>query len=312
MARKSTPKPTEAKATTPEPNKAPAKRPAAKKVAAKPKKPAGVAQQAERRPSKSEVPGSTPGARSKKAKPAQTPAETTQKLLQAEPAPDPQTGLHPRVQAFADEYLRDLNGTAAYLRVHPTASVRTAGTESWRLLKNPEVRAYVAQRRERLALEVDFSKADIIRELVALTLADPNELTQMRHVSCEECWPEEKDDEGKPVRLPMWQEPNPECLHCQGEGIPRPWFADTRKLSPAARRLFSSVYVTKEGTRIQTRDQDAALDKLAKILGAYELDNQQKGGALADALASFAAEFHGQGGGRLKPVPRAPKEPTKP
>lgn len=72
MARKSTPKPTKAKATTPDPKKAPAKRPAAKKVAAKPKKPAGVAQQAERRHPTSEVPGSTPGARSKKASPLDT------------------------------------------------------------------------------------------------------------------------------------------------------------------------------------------------------------------------------------------------
>ena len=43
---------------------------AAKPDPTKPKKRAGVAQQAERRPSKSKVPGSSPGARSKRAKPA--------------------------------------------------------------------------------------------------------------------------------------------------------------------------------------------------------------------------------------------------
>ena len=106
----------------------------------------------------------------------------------------------------------------------------------------------------------------------------------------------------------MWQEPNPECTHCNGEGIPKPWFADTRKLSPAARRLFSSVYVTKDGVRIQTRDQDAALEKLAKILGAYELDNAQKGGALATALTEFASQLHGSGAARLRPVPAKPRE----
>jgi hypothetical protein len=202
------------------------------------------------------------------------------------------------VRAFADEYLRDLNGTAAYLRVHPDAKVSTAATESCRILRNPKVREYVAARREQMALAVDFSKEDVIRELVALVRADPNELTQMRQISCDECWPPEKDEGGE-KRLPMWTEPNPECPHCNGNGIPRPWFADTRKLSPAARRLFSSVHVTRDGMRINLRDQDGALDKLAKVFGAYEEDNKQKQGTLAEALSELFGQLHSAGGSRL-------------
>lgn len=207
------------------------------------------------------------------------------------------------MRAFADEYLRDLNGTAAYLRIHPGVKAGTASTESHRTLKNPKVRAYIAERRERLELEADFTKADLVRELVAIVRADPREVSQMRQVSCGECWPEQEQTERK--ALPMWQEPNPECEHCHGEGIPKPWFADVRKLSPAAARLFQSVHVTRDGMKINLRDQDAALEKLAKILGAYELDNKQKDASTAEVARQFFAQLHRAGAGRL---PIAPTE----
>lgn len=206
------------------------------------------------------------------------------------------------MRAFADEYLRDLNGTAAYLRIHPDAKVSTAATESWRILRNPKVRAYIAAERTKLEVAIDFTKVDLVRELVLLATADPGEISQMRHVSCNACWPQEDRED-----LPFWQEPNPDCARCQGDGIPRPYFADTRKLSPAARRLFAGVHVTKEGQRILTRDQDGALEKLAKILGAYEADNSQKAGTVAEALREFFGGLH-SGAGRLpiaKPEPGA-------
>lgn len=303
-------KPSEASPTDPPatPKKPPAKPAATRKRAAPPKGSGAAASKntqragepATRRPHKPEKPGSIPG-------PATTEAATTvERLLAADGAPDPETGLTPRVRAFADEYLRDLNGTAAYRRVHPGAKVNTAATESSRTLRNPKVRAYIAARRERLELEADFSKADLIRELVAVVRADPRELTQMRQVSCDHCWPEEEREPGK--ALPMWQEPNPECEHCHGEGIPRPWFADVRKLSPSAARLFQSVHVTKDGMRINLRDQDAALEKLAKILGAYELDNSQKSASAAEALREFFAALHG-GAGRL-PIAQPERAPA--
>ncbi len=282
------------------PKKQARKAPAKGKAAPARKKPqAGVAQRSEPAPggdgstSKRKTAGSTPAPRS-----------TTQKLLDAKPAPGHDTSMTPGMLAFAIEYLRSFNGTAAYMASHPGVTPRTAGVEAHRLLKNPKVRAYIEQHREKLALEVDFSREDVIRELVALVRADPNELTQMRHVSCDGCWPEQ---EGAP---PIWQEPNPECPQCQGDGIPRPWFADTRTLSPAARRLFSGVKTTKDGIQVLMRDQDGALDKLAKVFGAYELDNKQKAVPLAEAFAQFLGQLH-QGADARLPIVAAKARPRK-
>jgi hypothetical protein len=154
-------------------------------------------------------------------------------------------------------------------------------------------------------LAIDFSREDLLKELVAVVRADPAELTQIRHVSCDECWPIEADEGGKPRPPGLWTEPNPECQHCQGDGIPRAWFADTRKLSPTAAKLFTAAQQTKDGLKVIGRDKDAALEKLAKILGAYEKDNAQKTKPMADALRELFAGVHQFAGG----LPIAPAQP---
>lgn len=280
------------------PRKTAAKKPAARKAA----KPA-----AKKNPRQGSSVGEHSPDKRKAARSIRAPATTnvTERLLAAKPTTDPDT-MTPGMLAFAQEYLRSFNGTAAYLLTHPGTTPAAASVSAHRLLRNAKVRAYIEQHRERLAVDVDFSREDVIRELVALVRADPNELTQMRHVSCDSCWPEQ---DGTP---PIWQEPNPECLHCQGDGIPRPWFADTRKLSPAARRLFSGVKTTKDGIQVLMRDQDGALDKLAKVFGAYELDNKQKQPALTEAFAQFLGQLHTSADTRIPIAPPKPRQKRSP
>lgn len=292
------------------PKKTSRKKPPIKGKRAAPRKntTAGVAQPAEQTPSKHQVAGSSPAPRSKPRKAPPKPADakgTVERLLTAAPAQDPDAELNPRTLAFCKEYVRTFNGTASYLAANPGVKTNSAAVEAWRLLRNAKVRAWIEQHRAKLASEVDFSKADVIRELVAVATADPNELSQMRQVSCDNCW---NDLDGNP---PMWLEPNPECSHCGGEGIPRPWFADTRTLSPAARRLFAGVKVTKNGMEILTRDIDGALDKLAKVFGAYEADNEQKGKPAAEVLREFLGHLH-SGAARLQVVPPKGGQPAGP
>lgn len=291
----------------PSPRKSPGSG-AAKKPARghKATKPAPVAQPAERAPRKGDVAGSKPARGSKPEGSATTPpTRTVEQLLAQTPAQDPDGSLNPRMLAFCQEYVRTFNGTASYLASHPGVTPGTAAVESCRLLKNPKVKAWIEQHRAKLSAAVDFSKADVIAELIALATADPNELTQMRVVACGQCWPSLKDGE-----RPMWLEPDPECPVCLGEGLSRPWFADTRRLSPIARRLFSSVHVTREGMKINTRDQDGALKELAKVFGAYEADNKQKADAAVEALrAMFLNQLHA-GAGRATVV-REPARPQK-
>ena len=67
--------------------------------------------------------------------------------------------------------------------------------------------------------------------------------------------------------------------------------ADTRKLRGSARRLYAGVQKTKEGLKIVTRDQDAALTNIARYLGMM-VDKKEisgpGGGPLA--MATLTAE----------------------
>ena len=228
--------------------------------------------------------GARPAARTPRTT-KQAATSTVDKLLAAPGVPDPAMDLTPTQVAFANEYLKDLNGTAAYRRIHPNAAISTCATESSRILRNPKVRTFIESERQKLTERFGYSKEELVAELVAIVRADPTELTALRHTSCDSCW-------GGEEKQGMWAEPDPDCPGCSGEGIARPWFADTRKLSAAARALFQSVEVTAKGMRVHMESKADARDKLAKILGAYELDNKQKSNPLLDLLAAMGGLKH--------------------
>ncbi|KGA38939.1 hypothetical protein KU75_25740, partial [Pectobacterium odoriferum] len=62
-------------------------------------------------------------------------------------------------------------------------------------------------------------------------------------------------------------DPNPECPRCNGMGVSRSYFHDTRDLRGAARRLYAGVKEGKFGLEVITRNQDDALKMVAQHLG---------------------------------------------
>jgi phage terminase small subunit len=66
------------------------------------------------------------------------------------------------------------------------------------------------------------------------------------------------------------RDPNPDCPECWGEGVGRPYFADTRKINDKDKVLFAGVKTGKEGIEILMHDAEGARDKLARHLGLYK------------------------------------------
>lgn len=62
-------------------------------------------------------------------------------------------------------------------------------------------------------------------------------------------------------------EPNEDCPECGGLGQELVHVTDTRKLKGPARRLYAGVQRTKDGLKILTRDQDAAMSNISRYLG---------------------------------------------
>jgi phage terminase small subunit len=80
--------------------------------------------------------------------------------------------ITPDEQRFVEEYLIDRNGTAAYIRVHPNAKRSTAGTESYKLLKKPEIKRQVRAASRELRRACKTSAVAEVRKLAMLANYD--------------------------------------------------------------------------------------------------------------------------------------------
>lgn len=232
-------------------------------------------------------------------------AKSVRKLLADPPRIGPDAPLTHEQELFVTEYLTNgLNGTAAYMSSHPDASPAAAAVSACRWLKIPKIKDRIDAERKRLSKVSEMTREAVIEELTAIILADPAELCQMRRVCCPECWGSKETG--------AWTEPNPECPACSGDGLERPWFADTRKLPPAARALFAGVKVSKEGMQLLMESKSDARDKLYKILGHYKADNEQRAGTMGEAFAQFLGQLHGNQAGKLPITPPKARPKVEP
>lgn len=220
--------------------------------------------------------------------------------------------MNDRQIRFVQEYAKDGNATQAAIRAG--YSEKTAQEQGSRLLSNVMIQAALEERREEIAALAKLDAAWVIKQWMQIATADHNELTQIRRVCCRYChgyghqyqWTEAEYlnavnnaiAAGKPapdgmggLGYDMNAEPHPGCPECGGEGEERMHMADTRKLKGSARRLYAGVQKTKDGIKVLTRDQDAALANLAKYLGMNIERKEISGpGGGPVALAALKAE----------------------
>lgn len=235
-----------------------------------------------------------------KAKPAKT--KQLPKTAQSSDVP-----LSASEERFAEEYLIDLNGTHAYMRVFPGVNAKSARTLGARMLAKVGVAQKVAvlkqERSGRLQLESD----QVLRVVSDIYFCDTRELVGYWVGSCRYCWGqghrfqrtdgeldhdrdahEEKQDanaDGKAAKafnekggggFQAGRKPNPGCPSCAGAGQGRAVINDTRTLSAAARALYAGVKEGKDGVEVKIHDKLTAGDKLFRHMGLYEKDNAAK------------------------------------
>ena len=98
-----------------------------------------------------------------------------------------------RHERFCQEYLIDLNATAAYLRTYPDSSEDAAAVGACRLLGNAKIVARVAELQAERASRVQVSQDDVLRELMRLGFSDVRHFTvnDLGHLELAEGAPEE-------------------------------------------------------------------------------------------------------------------------
>ncbi len=207
---------------------------------------------------------------------------------------------------FAAEYLVDLDGQAAYLRVCPHVAPQSAKTKASELLTRGNVQAHIkrlnAERLERTAISADKT----LMVLAAQAFGDRRELTAVHVGCCRYCWgkggrfqysdgefadaraenaeqnamlaaadkpPIEFNEKGGPGYMAS-RDPNPECAICAGDGEPKAVVKDTRKLSDDARVIFDGSKQGKTGVEVNIVNRQAALTNLMRHQGLFEADNK--------------------------------------
>ncbi|MEI7075050.1 terminase small subunit [Pectobacterium versatile] len=200
-------------------------------------------------------------------------------------------GLNDMQARFVNEYLRDLNRVAAYKRAGYKCEGQQAYAAASILYRNLKVSRAIRDALDARERRTQITQDDVLKMWWEIATADANQVTELRRLCCRHCWgfgfqyqwqdavefeearlkaveskkrePLDNGGYGFDVQL----DPNPECPRCNGMGVSRSYFHDTRDLRGAARRLYAGVKEGKFGLEVITRNQDDALKMVAQHLG---------------------------------------------
>lgn len=243
--------------------------------------------------------------------------------------------LNQRDRIFVLEYLKHLQPVKAALAAGYSGTVARSKAFQW--VANPEVKplvyAAIQESMAERAIRTQITADKVLERYWMIATADPNELTQVRHLNCRHChgidhefqWKDEdefeqalnsviaeekaiqQDDPGYRAEYPTdaggygyvpVNDPHPDCPKCYGEGKVDLYLADTRCLSPQGQALFAGVKQTKTGIEVMMHDQKAALDQVARHLGMFN-DKLTLKGDQENPLQLFLSQLPGN---TLKPV----------
>lgn len=234
-------------------------------------------------------------------KPAQSSPETAHKKVRtahkeksAEELVD--SKLSPKVKSFIAEYLKDNNATAAAER----AGYKDPNYGR-QLLTNPNVAQAIAQQQKASLVRTIGSADEVLEQMWKLATFDANNLSQYRRGACRYCWgfghhyqwrdavefdealaKTAGNERAKPPQdsggygYDHNKEPHQECPRCNGDGIGQPYFADTRKLSPAAALAYSGVKLGKNGVEITAISRERMYEAVMKRLGLADSEFAQR------------------------------------
>ncbi|TKY80253.1 terminase small subunit, partial [Pectobacterium polonicum] len=200
-------------------------------------------------------------------------------------------GLNDMQARFVNEYLKDLNRVAAYKRAGYKCEGQQAYAAASILYRNLKVTRAIRDALDARERRTQITQDDVLKMWWEIATADANQITELRRLCCRHCWGfgfqyqwqdavefEEASDRAKQAKKPEPKDnggygfdaqldPNPECPRCNGMGVSRSHFHDTRDLRGAARRLYAGVKEGKFGLEVITRNQDDALKMVAQHLG---------------------------------------------
>lgn len=211
-------------------------------------------------------------------------------------------GLNDMQARFVEEYLIDLNKSAAYRRAGGKGEGNTLWIAASRMYRNVQVNQAIRDALDERSRRVKVTQDEVLKWWWDIATADATQLTEHHRGCCRYCWglghnyqwrdaveyqeAEEKVEGKEGAKLPKdtggygydgTLDPNPDCPRCNGVGIGRSVFHDTRDLAGAERRLFAGIKEGKSGLEVITRNQDDAMKMVAQHLGMLKNKTELSG-----------------------------------
>lgn len=212
--------------------------------------------------------------------------------------------LTAKQKLFVKEYMVDLNATQAAIRAG--YSSKTANEIGAQNLAKLSIQESIQKAMDKRAAKVEATAEMVLQHWLDVATADPNEIIHHRRICCRYCfgreheyqWTDEDEyqqavstaqmmaKEGKPPVIPSDYggygfdpiiRPHPKCPRCNGEGHGQLHAADTRDLSPQAKKLYAGAKYTANGIEFKMHDQDKAWENIARHLGMYKDELKLKG-----------------------------------
>lgn len=136
-------------------------------------------------------------------------------------------------RVFADEYVKCLNATEAYIKAYGTKDKKQAGNLGSRLKNHPEVKDYIKKRIERVSKRAEIEAEKVMELLAAIAFTSPADFARI-------------DTEGGKQKL-LWQ--------------------DIESLPEDVKKAIAVIKNTPSGIAIETLDRMKAIDMLMKYMG---------------------------------------------
>ena len=167
--------------------------------------------------------------------------------------------LNDKQTRFALEYMVDLNATQAAIRAG--YSPRTAVKQGHRLLTNADIGTFIAQARKDSGEKLGISREKVIKEIARIAFFDIRKLLR---------------EDGEPLPLQDLDDDTAAAI----AGVE----TATERERGAKGDEGGVTYIRK----YKLADKLGGLEKLAKHLGLYELDNKQKADPLVEMLGGMS------------------------
>lgn len=231
--------------------------------------------------------------------------------------------LTAKQETFCQHFAQFRDGAAAYrlaFDCSPEMKSSSVHSAASRLLASEKISSRVDELIAEITgqCEAVFNARRALEVWTDIATADPNELIGLKIGACRRCWGvgfgyQWKEHEylealaaaerahaagDAQAQLPdpsggfgyrRTREPNPECPHCEGEGVERIVARDTSKLSPGAQLLYGGVKQTRNGPEVIIADRTKAWENASRIVGAFK-DTVKLDGSLSAAIAVVKAE----------------------